>query len=280
MNTKVDLEMSNADYHDKSQHPHISSSDIKEIAATSVLHWAIKQDKPRKETAAMRMGSMLHSMILEPRKEEYMRGLPNRLKRKEWAAMEERAKRQGKILVTEGEYDEAQELAAIALDTCKLLRESVKKENFVAEASVFTYLDDLNLAVKCRPDGLLMPTKEGEQGIILDIKKTKATTPREFEIEVRKYGYAVQQVFYMEVMRQAEMPCSKFYFIAVNGDTGVATVHELSELYLKYAEKRMYQAMHKLVDAQSSGKFDTGWDDVNVIHLPAWLEDELGEEPF
>ena len=66
----------------------------------------------------------------------------------------------------------------------------------------------------------------------------------------------------------------------MNGDTGVATVHELSELYLKYAEKRMYQAMHKLVDAQSTGKFDTGWDDVNVIHLPAWLEDELGEEPF
>ena len=272
--------MSNADYHDKSKHPHISSSDIKEIAASSVLHWAIKQDKPRKETPAMRMGSMLHSMILEPHKREYVRGLPNRLKRKEWAVMEQKAAIHGKILVTEGEYDEAQELSAIALDTCKLLRESVKKENFVAEASVFTYLDEFNLAVKARPDGLLMPTKEGEQGIILDIKKTKATTPREFEIEVRKYGYAVQQVFYMEVMRQAEMPCSKFYFIAVNGDTGVATVHELSELYLKYAEKRMYQAMHKLVDAQSSGKFDTGWDDVNVIHLPAFLEDELGEEPF
>jgi hypothetical protein len=170
MTTKVDLEMSNADYHDKSKHPHISSSDIKEIAATSVLHWAIKQDKPRKETAAMRMGSMLHSMILEPHKKEYMRGLPNRLKRKEWAAMEEKAAKQGKILVTEGEYDEAQELASIALDTCKLLRESVKKENFVAEASVFTQLDELEMAVKCRPDGVLMPTAEGEQGIILDIK--------------------------------------------------------------------------------------------------------------
>ena len=280
MNTKVDLEMSNADYHDKSKHPHISSSDIKEIAATSVLHWAIKQDKPRKETPAMRMGSMLHSMILEPHKREYVRGLPNRLKRKEWASMEQKAAIHDKILVTEGEYDEAQELAAIALDTCKLLRESVKKENFVAEASVFTQLDELDMAVKCRPDGLLMPTKEGEQGIILDIKKTKATTPLEFEKEILRYSYDLQACWYLMTMRQAEMPCSKLYFIAVNGDTGVATVHELSELYLKYAEKRMYQAMHKLVDAQSSGKFDTGWDDVNVIHLPAWLEDELGEEPF
>jgi len=280
MTTKVDLEMSNADYHDKSKHPHISSSDIKEIAATSVLHWAIKQDKPRKETPAMRMGSMLHSMILEPHKREYVRGLPNRLKRKEWAAMEQKAAIHGKILVTEGEYDEAQELSAIALDTCKLLRESVKKENFVAEASVFTYLDEFNLAVKARPDGLLMPTKEGEQGIILDIKKTKATTPLEWEKEVVRYHYDLQACWYLMCMRQSEMPCSKFYFIAVNGDTGVATVHELSELYLKYAEKRMYQAMQKLVDAQSSGKFDTGWDDVNVIHLPAFLEDELGEEPF
>ena len=223
---------------------------------------------------------MLHSMILEPRKEEYVRGLPNRLKRKEWAAMEEKAAKQGKILVTESEYDEVQELAAIALDTCKLLRESIKKENFVAEASVFTYLDEFSLAVKCRPDGLLMPTAEGEQGIILDIKKTKATTPLEFEKEILRYSYDLQACWYLMCMRQSEMPCSKFYFIAVNGDTGVATVHELSELYLKYAEKRMYQAIQKLVDAQSSGKFDTGWDDVNVIHLPAWLEDELGEEPF
>ena len=42
----------------------------------------------------------------------------------------------------------------------------------------------------------------------------------------------------------------------------------------------MYEAMHKLVHAQSTGQFDTGWDDVNVIHLPTYLEDELGEEPF
>ena len=152
--------MSNADYHDKSQHPHISSSDIKEIAATSVLHWAIKQDKPRKETPAMRMGSMLHSMILEPHKKEYVRGLPNRLKRKEWAAMEEKAAKQGKILVTEGEYDEAQELAAIALDTCKLLRESVKKKTLLLKQACLLTLMSLTWRSRLGPMGCLCLQKK------------------------------------------------------------------------------------------------------------------------
>ena len=48
--THIDYEMSNEDYHDKKLHPHISSSDVKEVAKTSTLHWALKQARPRKET--------------------------------------------------------------------------------------------------------------------------------------------------------------------------------------------------------------------------------------
>ena len=56
--TYIDYAMSNEDYHDKDKHPHISSSDVKEIAKTSGLHWAIKQNLPRKPpTPAMKFGS-------------------------------------------------------------------------------------------------------------------------------------------------------------------------------------------------------------------------------
>ena len=282
MTTHIDMEMENNDYHDKEQHPHISSSDIKTIAQTSVLHWAIKQSKPRKETPAMRMGSAIHGMILEPHKNEFMRGLPNRVKRKEWAEMEEAAERKGKILLTEGEYDDAQFTADAALDTCEFLHNITTAPNFCAEASIFTECDRTGLDIKCRPDGWLMPQAEGEQGVLIDIKTTTAETPEAFEREIRRYDYAIQAAFYLHTMKCADFPCKAFYFAAVQKETGITTLHLLSELYLKHAEKRMFAAMDKLIHARETEEFTTGWGEVNIVHLPSWLEEEeeLDETPF
>ena len=81
--THIDYAMSNEDYHDKDKHPHISSTDIKTVEKTSPLHWALKQSLPKKKpTPAMLMGSAVHAMISEPDKALFVRGLPNRLKRK------------------------------------------------------------------------------------------------------------------------------------------------------------------------------------------------------
>ena len=129
--TYIDYAMSNEDYHDKDKHPHISSSDVKEIAKTSGLHWAIKQNLPRKPpTPAMKFGSAVHAMISEPDKALFARGLPNRLKRKEWAKMEEEAAAKGQTLLTEGEFDEARRISDTALETCDMLRQALSHHAF------------------------------------------------------------------------------------------------------------------------------------------------------
>ena len=93
----IKQDLPNEEYHDKDVYPHISSSDIKEIEKTSLLHWAIKAQLPRKKpTPAMLMGSAIHAMISEPKKELFVRGLPDRRKRNEWAKLEEAAEKKRK----------------------------------------------------------------------------------------------------------------------------------------------------------------------------------------
>ena len=271
-------DLTNEQYHDSDTYPHFSSSDIKEVVKNSALHWALKQDEPRKEpTEAMLLGSAVHGFILEPEKNEFMRGLPNKLQRKAWAEMEEQAAKDGKILLKEGTYDQAEKLAEVALRTNTDLQDFIKHKNFLPEVSVFGECENTGLSIKCRPDGMLLDEKN-KKATLMDIKTTYNVSPYGFSKEIKNWNYGVQAVFYMNCCKSIGLEVDRFIFFAVCKDTGICTKHTLSELYLKYAEKQMFKAMAELLDAQVSGKFSTGWPDENVIHLPSYLEDEVMDE--
>ena len=74
----------------------------------------------------------------QPDKALFARGLPNRLKRKEWAKMEEEAAAKGQTLLTEGEFDEARRISDTALETCDMLRQALSLKDMMVEASIFT----------------------------------------------------------------------------------------------------------------------------------------------
>lgn len=271
-------DVSNEEYHDSEVYPHFSSSDIKEVVKNSALHWALKQDEPRKEpTEAMLLGSAVHAFILEPEKNEFMRGLPNKLQRKAWAEMEEQAVKDGKTLLKEGTYDQAKKLAEVALRTNTDLQAFVKHKKFLAEMSVFGDCLQTGLSMKCRPDGMILDEKN-KKATLMDIKTTYNVSPHGFSKEIKNWNYGVQAVFYMNCCKSIGLEVDRFIFFAVCKDTGICTKHTLSELYLKYAEKQMFKAMAELLDAQVSGKFSTGWPDENVIHLPSYLEEEVMDE--
>ena len=59
----------------------------------------------------MLLGSAVHTFILEPQKNEFMRGLPSKMQRKAWAEMEEKAARE--LLLKESTYDHAKKLAEV-----------------------------------------------------------------------------------------------------------------------------------------------------------------------
>lgn len=279
MQTRIDYEMPNADYHNKKLNPHISSSDVKEVCKTSTLHWALKQGKPHKETPAMLRGSCVHALILEPEK-NLITTYDGVRRGKDWEKAKAEADKNDQLIVKPAELLEYKQIAEAAFDTCPELKHFIGQPNFIAEASVFTECDVTGLPIKVRPDGLLLPEKNGSKGIVLDVKTTVDPSPSGFPRQINKYLYSVQAAFYLNALRCAGIHCDKFIFAAVDNETGITVLHELSELYLKHAEHQMYEAMHKLADAKKSGQFSTGWNGINTVHLPSWLSNDSETHPF
>tara|TARA_R100000329_G_scaffold122165_1_gene100772 strand:+ start:66 stop:905 length:840 start_codon:yes stop_codon:yes gene_type:complete len=278
--THIDYEMSNEDYHNTELHPHFSSSDIKEVVKNSPLHWVIKQELPKKEpTPAMQLGSAVHAFILEPNKGEFVRG-EGSARTKDFKKQKEELAKEGKTLLPEATFDDALRIATKAMETNAYLVKLLKDKRFVAEASVFTECSETKLDIRCRPDGMIMPDDKGKGGIIFDIKTTNNIHPSTFFKDVKSWSYDVQAAFYLHTCAAAKIPIEKFIFFAVCKETGICQAHVLSELYLAHARQRMLKAMSDLLDSQVSGRFTTGWEMENTIHLPQYLQEATEEQPF
>ena len=132
--TNIDYEMPDYEYHDKKKHPHISSSDVKTVYGKSLLHWVGQEYK---ESPTLEMGKAVHSLILEYEKQAVVRG-PSDRRGNKWKEAKQQAEQQGKILLTERDYDTALEIAESALFNSDFLRSRVSAKNFISEASIFT----------------------------------------------------------------------------------------------------------------------------------------------
>lgn len=275
--TNIDYEMPDYEYHDKKKHPHISSSDVKTVYGKSLLHWVGQEYK---ESPTLEMGKAVHSLILEYEKQAVVRG-PSDRRGNKWKEAKQQAEQKGKILLTERDYDTALEIAESALFNSEFLRSKISNKNFISEASIFTRCKKTGMLIKCRPDGLIIPESDKGKGEILDIKTTHDASPNGFQRELRKYNYDLQIAFYLHTMRCASLPCSEMYLVAIEKTPPYAVgVHVLSEIYIKHAEKRMIQTLEKMKHAEVSQDFSTGWPEINQVHLPAWLEDDMEDAAF
>ena len=275
--TNIDYEMPDYEYHDKKKHPHISSSDVKTVYGKSLLHWVGQEYK---ESPTLERGKAVHSLILEYEKQAVVRG-PSDRRGNKWKEAKQQAEQKGKILLTERDYDTALEIAESALFNSEFLRSKISNKNFISEASIFTRCKKTGMLIKCRPDGLIIPESDKGKGEILDIKTTHDASPNGFQRELRKYNYDLQIAFYLHTMRCASLPCSEMYLVAIEKTPPYAVgVHVLSEIYIKHAEKRMIQTLEKMKHAEVSQDFSTGWPEINQVHLPAWLEDDMEDAAF
>lgn len=278
--TSIDYEMSDDVYHDKKKHPHISSSDVKTVYGKSLLHWVGQEYK---ESSTLEKGKAVHA-IFEAKskggKSSIVRG-PSDRRGNKWKEAKQQAEQQGKILLTERDYDEALEIVESALFNSDFLRSKVSAKNFISEVSIFTRCTKTGMLIKCRPDGLLVPKSNKGKGEIIDIKTTQDASPEGFQREIRKYNYDLQVAFYLHTMRCANLPCSEMYLVAIEKTPPYAVgVHVLSEIYIKHAEKRMFQTLECMKHAEEHQNFRTGWPEVNQVHLPHWMEDEVEDQAF
>ena len=226
------LRISNWEYH---AHPALSTSGMKLLLDCPAKFRYRKQ----RTTDAMRIGTAVHSYILEPDRELPIVGpdIPRRSTkdRKAWADFfelngatidtsksatgwfEQFENQTGKIVVTQPEYEMIDSM-------CESVhcheRASQLLKHGDAELSFFADIDGVE--VKCRPDY--------KSDVLVDVKTCADASARGFAKTCANYKYQLQQAVYQEVVYRATGERLDFVFIAVEKEYPyLVAVYELDE---------------------------------------------------
>jgi exodeoxyribonuclease VIII len=198
--------MSNADYHAL---PSVSKSGLDLIHKAPALY-KYRRENPLTPTPAMRMGTLVHTAVLEPDTLRDRVMVAPKVDRRttagkaEWEAF--LVASEGKELV---DADELDKLAAIR-DAVWAHPSALKALRSVTdvESSIFWNKDSVDC--RCRPDAIT------SNKVIVDLKTTRDASPEGFAKSVAQYRYHVQAAYYSDGFREAfGEPPKGFVFIAV-----------------------------------------------------------------
>ncbi len=241
-------------------HPAINCSGLKTILQKTPMHFKHQQTEPRKETAALKIGSAVHCYTLETIafNERYVIAptLDKRTKdgKAAWAELES----SGRIILTEDEGELVMNTARAVLThptASKLL------DNGTPETSVFAEIDGVE--VKCKCDYL----RAG--AAIIDLKTTDDVG--EFSRSITKWGYAQQAAWYLDVLEAAGEPVGAFVFVVVEKNAPHAVgIFELSEDWIALGREQNQRALQTYKQCLETDNWFGYSDSIELLTPPAW----------
>ena len=269
LNTKLITE-SNEAYHSRKS---VSASMIKTLRKSPRVYQAEIVDRriERKESAAMRLGTAVHSRILEPELfyNDYAicpSDIGDRRTKayKAWAAT-----CTFKEVLTADE-DEKINAIANAVTSHPIASRIVGRPDYVEKS--FEY-DDAETGARCRVrfDGV-------KGGVVFDIKTISECTPKQIERDAADYGYHIQAAHYLAGL-EAIAPDTPWVFMFIFVETSEpfrCRVFQPDESWLN--EGRALRSFY-LRDLQR--RMETGdWSEVNesnvnVLYLPSYYKSEV-----
>lgn len=263
--------MNSADYH---AHPAISKSHLDQIARSPLHYWARFLDPKRvvpEPTPAMRLGSALHTHVLELHKwdEEYAiapDGIDRRTKvgKEAWAAFEAEAK--GKTTLSRDEADVVMHMGrAIHGHPAAAMLLNLPGE---AETTHIWVDNTYNLSCKCRPDWL---TKDGS--IVVDLKTTEDASPVGFRRSIGQFRYGVQAAWYLDGIEVATgIRPSQWIFIAVEKKAPYAVaVYAADAEMIEHGHNQAMRDLARLAECKALDRWPGYSDQIEMISLPGWM---------
>ena len=251
-----------------------SKSQLDQLAK-SPAHYLASLTTQRKETPAMRIGSLFHGLVLEPERVK-IAVAPVCDKRTEdgkatWEAF--CAENIGAEIVTaeEGEMLTGMVASVRAHPAASALLSGPG----IAEGSAYWVDEYSGELCRCRPDFYRQ-----DLGIIVDLKSTEDASPKEFARSIAKYRYQVQSAFYQDGLEAATGDYIKgFLFVAVEKKAPYAVaVYQLDMQGVEAGRIAYRDNLIALADCKASGKFPAYSDRVETISLPAWAAKEAFNE--
>ncbi len=256
-----------AEYH---AHPAVSRSDLALVRQCPALYRA-KLDGllERAESQAMRLGTLIHTAVLEPAElEKRYAAFDGRCGTKAHHAAQEA--NPGRELVKPADLERAQAMRESVANHPAASRLLAEGE---AELSIFWCDAETGIECKCRPDWL---TPAGD---VVDLKTASCASPDEFARSVWRYRYDVQSAFYADGCRATGLDVRRFVFVAVEKEPPhLVAVYELDAMDAELGRKRYKQDLATLAACIEADDWPGYGDTVQPLSLPRWAYYEEQEE--
>jgi len=250
-------DLTNAQYHAL---PSLSASGAKKVLR-SIAHYLT----PTETTTAMRLGTAIHTAILEPDAfpDVYSvrpDGIDLRTKEgKAWAADNAHL-----TLLRPEDYATCVGIAD-ALRRNPITRALLAKG--VAEMSYQVHDPEYGIDLRIRPDFVTA------SGMMVDLKSTQDARADAFARACVTFGYDVQQAFYQRVHKIETGEDCDFVFVAVEKEApfGVS-VYTLDEVFVDRGVKLLHEALKRYADWHHAGRPDISPypEVVAMLSPPAW----------
>lgn len=254
--------------------PATSKSQLDQLAK-SPAHYLASLTAPRKETAAMRIGSLFHGLVLEPERVKIAVAPVCDKRTKDGKATWEAfcAENVGAEIVTaeEGEMLTGMVASVRAHPAASALLSGPG----IAEGSAYWVDEYSGELCRCRPDFY-----RSDLGIIVDLKSTRDASPKEFAKAIANYGYHRQSAMYADGVEAATGDYIKgFVFVACESTAPYAVaVYQLDMQGVEAGRIEYKRLLLDLADCKSSGKWPAYSDRIETISLPAWTAKEIFNE--
>lgn len=260
-NTNIVRGMSNADYHSQTS---ISKSGLDLIRkAPAIYKW--RKENPQPTSPAMRMGTLVHTAILEPHLLSELLIAPTVDRRTtagkaEWAAFV--AEANGREVVTE---DELAQLTAIR-NAAHAHPAAGKALAMIEEVETSIFWERDGIQCRCRPDAIL------SNGVIIDVKTTRGATVDDFVRSVVQYRYHVQAAYYSDGYKAAFGESPKgFCFLAIENESPhLCAVYVASEAMTLRGRSNYEEDLRTYSRCLDTNEWPGLSETPTVIDLPTW----------
>lgn len=271
--------------------PALGSSALRELGRSPFHYWAKYRAPGRPEikpTAAMRQGTLVHCLTLEPNQFDARYivlpdDAPVRPTARQWAAKKptpgslaamrwwtefnEQASGREIIAPADLELAQAQRDALLRVpEIAELLRAGH------SETSYFWVDRNTGVYCKARPDHV-RPRKDGRVTLV-DIKSTVDPLPAAFSRSIHRFGYHHQAVHYSAGVTEClGVGVAEFVLCAVSSQYPfVAIPYVLREETLEQARDEVDALLQLHAGCEEAGRWPVCADGVQPIGLPGWAE--------
>lgn len=250
--------------------PHMNQSSLKKGLRSMQHLKASIEGVDRKETDAMKFGTLVHTAVLEPDSLTLEYAIAPKVDRRTKGGKQEwedfNLVHGDKIVVKQEDYDRAMAMreAVMSHPAAKALIEKISMTEVTAT------WDHEGTACKARLDGYIAPRGKAKP-VIVDLKTAMDASPEGFARAVAKFNYHFQQAFYVDAVKAVKKRHANFIFIAVEKEPPYAVgVYTLADGAEEVGRKMYMEVLTKWKDSVQSNTAAGYGDSIQEINLPDW----------